>query len=158
EKKLKDILIAPELFNGAVRHGMDGYHLEQSVALLAKNKVLDARYVRALARRMFALADVKESNIFMELDDAVRKVLSVLIRLFPAEVWAAVAPRLIAKRSRDEFWFEQLIKTESDDNLAAGPLFSLPPKFYLDWVRDDPAKRAAIVAKWLPISIKDEAG
>ena len=158
QKKLKEILIAPELFNGTVRHGMDGYHLEQSVALLAKHNMLDARYARVLARRMFALTDVKDSNIFMELDDAVRKALGVLMRLFPAEVWAVVAPRLVAKRSRAEFWLERLIKTESDDNLAAGPLFSLPPNIYLDWVRKDPAKRAAVVTRWLPISTKDEAG
>jgi hypothetical protein len=103
EKKLKQILVAPELFTGTVRHAMDGYHLEQSVALLAKSNILDARYARLLARRMFTLVDVEDSNIFMELDDAVRKVLSTLIRLFPAEVWAVVAPRLLAKRSRAEF-------------------------------------------------------
>ena len=57
-KQLKQILVAPELFQGTVRHAMDGYHLEQSVALLAKHEMLDARYARLLARRMFALADV----------------------------------------------------------------------------------------------------
>jgi hypothetical protein len=51
-----------------------------------------------------------------------------------------------------------LIKTESDDNLGAGALFSLPAKIYLEWVRQDPSKRAESVARWLPISIKDEAG
>jgi hypothetical protein len=158
EKKLKEILVASELFNGTVRHGMDGYHLGESVGLLAKHNMLDARYARLLAKRMLGLADVKDSNIFMELDDGVRKVLSALIPSFPAELWAAVAPRLVTKRSRAEFWLEQLIKTESDDNLGAGPLFSIPPKIYLDWVRKDPAKRASIVARWLPISTKDEVG
>jgi hypothetical protein len=158
EKKLKEILIAPELFEGKVRYGMDGYHLEQSATLLAKHKMLNAPYVRLLARRMLALVDVKDSNVIMELDGPVRKVLSLLMPLFPAEVWAAVAPRLIAKRSRSEFWLEHLINTESDDNFGAGPLFSLPPKTYLDWVRKDPANRAAIVAKWLPIATKNEAG
>jgi hypothetical protein len=158
EKQLKQILVAPELFKGKVRHAMDGYHLEQSVALLAKYKMLDARYARLLARSMFALADIEDTNAFMELHDAVRKVLSTLIRLFPSEVWAVGAPRLLAKRSGADFWLEQLIKTESDDNLGAGPLFSLPPKIYLEWVRQDPSKRAAILARQLPISTKDGVG
>ena len=160
EKKLKEILISDELFKGPVRHAMNGHHLEETVALLARHKMLDGRYVRALARQMLTLADVKKSTkfSFMELDEAVRKALSILLPLFPNEVWAGIAPRLIATRSRSDYWLEQLLETNAEDNIGAGPLFALPPNVYLDWVRANAAVRAAIIIRWLPIACRNKSG
>jgi hypothetical protein len=158
QKKLKEILVSPELFDGFVRHAMDGYHLEQTVALLAKYKMLNRRYAQSLVRRMLALVDIEESDIFMELDDPVSKVLRTLMPLFPDEMWAGIAPRLLAKRSVAQFRMERLIKTSSDDNLGPGPLYDLPAGTYLEWVRKDGSKRAGMVARWLPIATKNESG
>jgi hypothetical protein len=94
----------------------------------------------------------------MELDGPVRRVLITLMPLFPAEVWAGIAPRLLAQRSLSHFRLEQLLRPESDDNLASGPLFGIPSKIYLDWVRKDPARRAGLVARWLPVAVKNDTG
>ena len=61
QSSLKAILVSPELFDGINRRTMDGHNLEQAVALLAKQKMLDGRYVSSLVRRMLALTDTNDS-------------------------------------------------------------------------------------------------
>ena len=50
------------------------------------------------------------------------------------------------------------ITDSGEDNLGPGLLFSLPANLYLNWARKDPARRAGIVVRWLPIAIKAEDG
>ena len=152
EKKLKTILASPRLFDRVNRQTRDGYHLEQAVGLLVKHGMLDASYVRTLAKRMLSLVKIKQSNIFFEFDGPVRKVLNRLIPKFPGEVWAGVAPVLLLKDSLHRHRVQQLFKPERNDHYGPGPLFELPEQMYLNWVREDPTKRAPTIVQWLPIA------
>lgn len=157
-RKLKAIVTSPRLFDVVNRRTMDGYHLEQTVALLAKHNLLDGPHVRTLTRRMLSLAKVKDSAIFFELDDPVRKILTTLIAIFANEVWAEIAPLLIAKDQLLRHQVQRLIGTGFGDNLAAGPLGGMPEAIYLDWVGKDPDNRAAEVLRWLPVAVKGDQG
>lgn len=158
EKKLKAILVSPKLFEKVNRQTTDGYHLEQGVALLAKHNLLNGSYVRALIKRMLKLAKMKQSAIFFELDDPVRKILDKLTPIFPKEVWVEVAAALLWKDALHRYQLKQLLKSDRDDHIGAGPLFGLPSEIYLDWVRKDPKRRAALIAEWLPIAKKNDDG
>jgi hypothetical protein len=158
EKILRSILVAPELFDRVNRRTMDGHHLEQAVALLAKHGMLEGRYVTSLVRRMLALTNAKDSDIFFELDDPVRNVLITLMTNFPNQVWSEIAPRLLAEGPERQYRLEQLIRPSRQENFGAGLLYGIPPNTYLDWVRKNPADRAGKVAHWLPIASKNEDG
>ena len=47
---------------------------------------------------------------------------------------------------------------EHDDHLGPGLLYAIPAGLYLEWARKDPARRASLVMKWLPIAMKSEDG
>jgi hypothetical protein len=155
---LKDILIAPNLFDQINRRHMDGYHLDETVALLAKHRKFDGDYVSKLVKRMLGLSEVKESGIFFELDDPVRKILSRLLTDFPKEVWAEVAPLLIASDSLRQHYVRRLVGVGHGDHLELSPLGKLPRNIYLDWVRTDPAGRGRAVMNWLPLVTKNGDG
>jgi hypothetical protein len=158
EKRLKAILLSSKLFDRINRQAMDGYHLEQAVGVLAKHKMLDAPYVRALIKRMLALAEKKQSNIFFHLNNPVRKILNRVIPEFPKEVWSAVAPALLWKNPLNRHRLQQLLGPDRDTEFGPGPLFGLPQEIYFDWVRKDPAGRASLVAEWLPVATKNDDG
>ena len=151
-------MISPQLFDSVNRRTMDGYHLEQTVALFAKHNLLDGPYVRTLTKRMLSLARVKDSGIFFELDDPVRKILTTLIAGFPNEVWAEIAPLLIAKDQLLRHQVQRLIGSGFGDNLAGGPLGGMPEAAFLDWVAKDLDNRSGAILGWLPVAVKGEQG
>ncbi|MGH9908348.1 MAG: hypothetical protein ACRD8U_22520, partial [Pyrinomonadaceae bacterium] len=108
ERKLKEILLSVQLSDSVNRRTMDGHHLEQAIALLVRHNMLDPRYVRALVKRLLTLTK-KQSDVYFELDDPVRDVLSTLIPLFPNEVWSEVAPMLLAKKPFERHRIQQLL-------------------------------------------------
>jgi hypothetical protein len=153
-ERIKQILLADQLFVSLNRGVSDGYHLEQMVALLAEHKLLTTRFVRSLASRTFSIADVKDSEVFFALDEPVRKVLRILIPLYPREVWGVACDLVISADPLRRFRLQSLLKPSLDDDFGGGPLSDIPPAIYLDWVRAEPHRRAHIVASWLPVAMK----
>jgi hypothetical protein len=155
---LKQILVAPNLFDLINRQHMDGHHLEQTVALLAKQRKFDGGFVGELTKRMLQLSEVKDSAVFFDLDDPVRNILRRLLTDFPREVWAEVAPLLIDGDPMHQHRMRQLLGPGHGDDLGLGPLGKLPENIYIDWVRADPARRARAVIHWLPLVTKNADG
>ena len=48
--------------------------------------------------------------------------------------------------------------SEHDHYMGPGFLFAIPADIYLEWASKDPAHRASIVMRWLPITMKTEEG
>jgi hypothetical protein len=158
ERRLRAILIAPELFECSRRHAMDGHQLQETVALLATRGKLRGPYAHSLTKKLLSLIHVENSDVFFKLDDPVRHSLNTLMKDFPKEVWSAIAPILLAAKSVARHRLEMLTRPGRDDNYGPGPLFAIPNDIYLAWVRQDASARAAEVARWLPVASRNEDG
>jgi hypothetical protein len=155
---LKKVLLAPQLFHSAVRGTMDGYHFEQTVGLLARHGSINKVFVKALMKQLIGLCQIQQSDVFFALDDYARNAIRLLIVSYPDEVWGEISKKLLSKDWRLTHRLDKLLKFEREDYLGAGPLYDLPANIYIDWVRGDATKRAAVVVKWLPIAMKQPHG
>jgi hypothetical protein len=101
---------------------------------------------------------LRKAAIFRELDDPVRRSLTRLIKDFPNDVWAEVAPLLVVSESMHRHRIQQLVGVGHGDHLELSTLGNLPRGVYLDWVKADPAKRGRAVMHWLPLVRKNVDG
>ena len=157
-KLLKRVLLAPELLD-MTRNNMDGYHLEQSVSRLAKLGTITATYARSLTKQFLRICQKRSDRVFYELDDPVRKALETMMSIHPDEVWNEIAKAVTSKSWHIRFHAEHLLASQHhDDHLARGLSFNVPPATYLEWVRENPKRRAATAVAWLPIAAKNDDG
>jgi hypothetical protein len=152
--KLKEVLLAPELLQAINHRTMDGHHLEEAVSRLAKGGAINRPFASALAKQLLSICHSRDHDLFFELDDYLRKCLQLLLKTNPGEVWTHMSALLLSKDWLVRERVKKLIEFRQDDNLGAGLLFNLPESLYLEWVRRNPEKRAAIAIEWLPIAIK----
>lgn len=158
--EVKRVLIAPELID-AVRNNMDGYHLENHVKRLISLGAISAPYARQLTKQLLGICHQGSDRVFYQLDDPVRKVLSLLMPLHPQLVWDEIAKKLTSKSWHVRFYVEHLLEAHNgfqEDHLGRGLGIDIPPSQFLAWVRAKPEKRAAIVVDWLPIAVRDMNG
>lgn len=155
---LKNVLVAPELFDRVNLGTMDGHHFQESITLLARHGAINRAFAKAIMKQVVKLCQSQDSGIFHALDDPARKVLRVLIGSHPDEAWAEISRGLLSKDWRLRHWLGHLIDFDRDDYLGAGLLFDLPSDLYMNWARLDPAKRAAIIVTWLPVATKQQNG
>lgn len=158
--EVKRVLVAPELID-AVRNNMDGYHLENHVKRLISLGAISAPYARQLTKRLLGICRQSSDRVFYQLDDPVRKVLSLLLSLHPQPVWDEIAKKLTSKSRHVRFYVEHLLEAHrgfNEDHLGRGLGIDIPPSQFLAWVRAKPEKRAAIVVDWLPIAERDMNG
>jgi hypothetical protein len=157
-RKLKDVLLDPQLLTRANRRNRDGYTFEHMIDLLSRHNAINASFARALTKQALSICYQKDHDLFFELDDPVRKVLTALIVRYPHEVWAEVSRPLLCKDWMVRHRIEQLVEFGHDNNLGSGVLNALPAGLYIEWVRQNPKKRASIVMHWLPIADKSADG
>jgi len=158
--ELKRVLVAPELID-AVRNNMDGYHLESHVKRLISLGAISAPYARKLTKQLLGICRQGIDRVFYQLDDPVRKVLSLLMPLHPQPVWDEIAKKLTSKSWHARFYVENLLKVHngySEDHLGRGLGIDIPPPQFLAWIRAKPEKRAAIAVDWLPIAERHTNG
>ena len=158
--EVKRVLVAPELID-AVRNNMDGYHLEKHVKRLISLGAISAPYARRLTKRLLGICRQGTDRVFYQLDDPVRKVLSLLMPLHPQPVWGEIAKKLTRNSWHSRFYVENLLKSHNgfhEDHLGRGLGIDIPPSQFLAWVREKPEKRAGIVVDWLPIAERDTNG
>ena len=155
---LKQILLAPALFDRVLRGTMDGHHLHEMVKLLLEHGAIDRKFARALVKQLLGICDRREPGVFHALDEPVRQSLRELLAPYPKEVWGGVTRLLLTNDWQVRHRLDSLLQSRRDNNLGAGVLFSLPAKLYLDWARKDSARRAEVVVNWIPIAEKNEDG
>lgn len=80
------------------------------------------------------------------------------MKAYPREVWIEIAPLLVSDDWMVRHRVEQLIENSGNDNLDAGLLDALPPELYLEWTRQSPKQRAAVIMEWLPVADKAADG
>jgi hypothetical protein len=158
--EVKRVLVAPELVD-AVRTNMDGHHLVNHVERLVGLGAVDAPYAGQLAKRLLGICRQGTDRVFYQLDDPVRKILSLLMPLYPQPVWDEIAKRLTSKSWHTRFYVESLLeghRGSHEDHLGRGLGIDIPPSQFLAWVRAMPEKRAATAVKWLAIAERDTNG
>ena len=157
-RKIKNLLLSPQLLKAVNRRTMDGYTLEQMVAKLVKYKAINQAFARALTKQLVSICTGRDHNLFYELDDPVRKALRILINENPQAVWAEIAPVLLSRDWLVRDRAEHLVEFGHDNNLGAGLLIGMPADIYLQWARKDPKNRASIIMHWLPIANRSVDG
>lgn len=155
---LRNVLVAPALFDQLVRGTMDGHHLELIIKVLARRSLIDRNFARALVKQLLSICARNRADVFHELDGPVRTALKCLMERNPKEIWAGVAPLLVRKDWLMRHRLERLIEFDHDNHLGAGLLYGLPAELYLNWVRKDGPRRASIIVDWLPIATKADDG
>lgn len=158
--EVKRVLVAPALMD-AVGNNMDGYHLENHVKRLISLEAISVPYARQLTKQLLGICRQGTDRVFYQLDDPVRKVLSLLMLLHPQPVWDEIAKKLTSKSWHARFYVEKLLEAHNgfhEDHLGRGLGIDIQPSQFLAWVRAKPAKRAAIVVDWLPIAERDTNG
>jgi hypothetical protein len=154
-RKIKEIILAPDLLNGKDAGTFDGHALELLVLRLANQGQINAVFARGAAKRVLSICSQKDGDLFSKLDDPARNVLRTLMKSHASEVWSGVAPLLTSKNWLVKHRVESFIRPSShqeNGNLKEGLLFGIPSNVYLDWVRESPKQRAAFVIQWLPIA------
>ncbi|WP_125483258.1 hypothetical protein [Caballeronia choica] len=154
---LRAALVAPQLFDEVV-NTMDGHHFQTLLATLIKRNLVDREFARSLVKQLLSICREERSNIYHALDDPVRQGLTLLANSRPSEVWSGVAQLLVKNDWHVRFHLERLIAPRRDDHMGPGILSLIPEDFYFGWVREEPAARARLVLRWLPICIKGEDG
>lgn len=161
-RKIKEIILSPTLMNTKGVGNFDGHPLELLIQALANQGQINKVFARAVAKRVLSICSQKDGDLFHKFDNVARAVLRTLIKSHATEVWSEVAPLLVSKNWLVKHRIEQLTQPSSHDengNLKAGLLFSIPSDVYLNWVRENPTQRAALVMRWLPIvTVGDEDG
>jgi hypothetical protein len=157
--EVKLVLVEPALID-AVRTNMDGYHLENHVKRLVSLGAISAPYARQLTKQLLRICRQGTDRVFYQLDDPVRKVLSLLMPLHPQPVWDEIAKKLTSKSWHARFYVKNLLETHDlrDDHLGRGLGIDIPSSQFLAWVRAKPEKRAATAVDWLPIAQRDTNG
>ncbi len=158
--EVKRVLVTPELLD-AVRNNMDGYHLENHVKRLIGAGAISAPYARQLTKQLLGICRQGTDRVYYQLDDPVRKVLSLLMPLHPQPVWDEIAKKLTSKSWHARFYVENLLEAQNgfqEDHLGRGLGIDIPASQFLAWVRAKPEKRAATAVAWLPIAERDTNG
>lgn len=158
--EVKRVLVAPELIE-AVRNNMDGYHLENHVKRLISLGAISAPYARQLTKQLLGICRQGADRVYYQLDNPVRKVLSLLMPLHPQPVWDEIAKKLTSKSWHVRFYVERLLQAHNgfdEDHLGRGLGIDIQPSQFLAWVRAEPEKRAATAVDWLPIAERGTNG
>jgi hypothetical protein len=158
--QVKRVLVAPELTE-AVRNNMDGYRLKRHVKRLISLAAISAPYARKLTKQLLGICRQGTDQVFYQLVDPVRKVLSLLMPLHPQPVWDEIAKKLTSSSWHARFHVGILLEADNGsrkDHLARGLGVDIPPLQFLAWVRAEPEKRADTAVGWLPIAERDTNG
>jgi hypothetical protein len=155
---LQSVLLNPNLLDTARTNHRLGYNLERTITSLVRRDLIGPQFARALINQLLSICTPARADVFYELSRYIRDSLKVLIGGYAREVWTAIAKLLVTKDYLIRHRIETLIGSEHDDHMGPGFLHAMPADLYLEWVREDPVRRASIVMKWVPITIKREDG
>jgi len=156
---LQNVLVDQRLFDSVERSGMRGHDLERMITFLAQRDLIDQHFARALVKQFLGICAPRMSGVFYELDGPIRSSLKILMKQYPREVWGGISSLLMVNDFLTRHRVEVLVGIERhDDHLGPGFLYAIPAEFYLEWARKDPARRASLVIKWLPVTMKSADG
>jgi hypothetical protein len=141
--KLKNTLLAPDLFKDASGQTMDGHNLEQMSKLLISNGRLNKKFVAAFTKQILSICRAKKSETFYALDGPVQSIIASLQAAYPNEIWQEASKLLTSRNWHVRFYAEHLFEPPHANHLGPGLLQGLPPNVYLDWVRKAPGTRAS---------------
>ena len=155
--RIKTILTTEGLFEAATRRTRDAHLIKSALDRLAAHDAIDGVLARSFTRQLLRIADldtVLRFDFVHYLDD----MFAHLIAVAPDSVWGEIAGRLQVATEIERWRLERLFERDRDERSGAGVLFKLPESIYLDWARQAPDNRAAVIAEWLPLLDTDSSG
>lgn len=155
---LKTVLVDPALLDGAEKNRHMGYDITRVIKYLLRRNLIKAQFAKALIKQLLSICAPARANVFHELSRPVRDSLKLIINSYPREVWSNVVKLLFSKDVLVQHRIKQLVMSEDDNSMGAGFLFAIPADIYLEWARKDPATRASLVMRWLPVTSQTEDG
>jgi hypothetical protein len=150
-ERIKAIVLTEGLIENAARHTRDPHLLSSEIKRLARYDLIDVTFARAFVRQLMHINDI-EFSLQMKFESYTDEMLHCLISKAPAAVWAEFAERLETETNASRYRLDRLLEPDRDDRSSAGVLFQLPAELYLLWVRQEPDKRAQIIAGWIPLT------
>jgi hypothetical protein len=132
---------------------MIDFHWNGLAKLLLKSDSSKALTLAELAIQQFGRA----GTIFGEYQPQSLEFLAKVVALFPAEMWRAVAKCLVPPLNERAWDLLQWMRgTDRPGGKNVTPPFeTFPKEAILNWVREDPKKRAIVVAHFVPPAITD---
>jgi len=156
---VKDVLIAPALFDDPDERPRDGHRLGDAINLLVSNGFVDANLARALVKQLLSLSKRRQHGpAYSSVEGPVRMSLELLAKSHSREMWKEAARLMQEGDLLAWHRLSDMIGPSDDDFLGGGILFDLPAPLYLDWARNNPAVRARLVLSWLPVATRGQDG
>jgi hypothetical protein len=155
---LQTVLVDPRLFDGAEKNRMMGHNVERVIKYLVRRNLIKVQFAKALVKQLLSICNPARTRVFHELSRSVRDSLRAIIDRYPREVWTNIVKLLVSNDFLVRHRIEGLVMSEQENYIGPGFLYAIPPDLYLEWARKDPARRASIVLRWLPITKKAEGG
>ncbi|MBR8234220.1 MULTISPECIES: hypothetical protein [unclassified Burkholderia] len=164
-ERSKSILVSSTLVGEVRRGNRNGYLFENMVRQLNEHAALDDRFAAKLGEQFVRLCVLSKYDAFDALDDAVRKVVKLLVTERPLELWEVVArfveratptersrlTRLVGQSSRG-------FRRQDDSENGAGPLYGIPESECFAWADADAPNRSPFLCEFYPLLDKDDAG
>jgi len=155
---LQTALVDPILFDDAEKNRMVGYNVERVIKYLVRRDLIKVHFAKALVKQLLSICNPTRARVFHEFGRPIRDSLRAIIDRYPREVWTNIVKLLVSNNFLVRHRIEGLVMSEQEDYMGPGFLYAIPPNLYLEWARKDPVRRASVVLRWLPITMKTEGG
>jgi len=156
-ERIKTILLTEGLLQNAARQTRDPYLLSCEIKRLARHDLIDVTFAGAFVRQLMHINDIEFSSQ-LKFERYTDDMLQCLISKAPVAVWDEFAVRLETETKASRRRLDRLLEPDRDDRSGAGVLSHLPAELYIGWVRQEPDKRAQVIAGWIPLKEQTDSG
>ncbi len=160
---IKQQITSPKLFGKVRNKSRDGYLFENLIQLLRKYSYIDDKFAIDLSRQITRLCQVKDYEVFFELDDPARKIIKLLVVEKPKQLWEVISRFFEIATPLESRRLEQLTGpsshgTDRDNHNKEGMIFGVPEKDCIDWANADPELRSPFLCYFYPLFEETKLG
>ena len=162
-ERLMQYITSPKLLGKARKATRDGYLFEQITQLVHKHSPINNEFATKMSEQITRLCQVDNHDIFSALDDPVRKIIVLLVKEKPTQLWEVISRFFEIATPLESHRLKELIGpplrgSDRDNHNSQGALFGIPEEICIEWAKADPAERAPFLCYFYPIFEVSETG
>jgi hypothetical protein len=163
--RIRELVVSPKIFETIVSSIRGGHWFEQLILSIHNNYGIDAEFALGLSNQVIKLCQVKDHNIFFELDSYLQNIIRLVVDEQPIVLWTALSSFFEIATPSEVYYLKKLVSPSSqsldlDEEAYSqeGVLFHLPEIEFLSWAKDNPPIRSPFLCLFYPIIEIDETG
>lgn len=155
-ERLIQYISSPKLLGKVKKSTRDGYLFEQIPQLVHKHFPISNEFATKIGEQITRLCQVDNYDIFSTLDDPFRKVIKLLVKEKPVQLWEVISRFFEIATPLEINRLERLVGPylrAADDcyHNKEGVLFGIPESDCINWAKADPVKRAPFLCYFYPL-------